>query len=253
MESLSQIKRAEINEIKVLLFDLDGTFVSDGRLKSSTFECLEKLRQKKIKRIAVTGRPAGWCDLIARWWPVNSVVGENGAFSYTISDGRIIRKTFDSSSSLSAHQKKLNLLFDDIKSNFGGVHLAADQPFRQWDLALDISEEQDMDDYKVKAIYDFCISNGANAAISNIHLNVWYGNYNKLDMSLKILDEWNLKEHECMYIGDSPNDSPMFNYFSFSVGVKSVLKYKDIMDYFPSYLTTRDSSEGFEELTNLIL
>ena len=65
--------------------------------------------------------------------------------------------------------------------------------------------------------YDFCISNGANAAISNIHLNVWYGNYNKLDMSLKILDEWNLKEHECMYIGDSPNDSPMFNHFSFSV------------------------------------
>ena len=253
MESLSQIKRAEINEIKVLLFDLDGTFVSDDRLRSSTLECLEKLRQKKIKRIAVTGRPAGWCDLIARWWPVNSVVGENGAFSYTISDGRIIRKTFDSSNSLSAHQKKLNILFDDIKSNFCDVHLAADQPFRQWDLALDISEEQDMDDDKVKAIYDFCISNGANAAISNIHLNVWYGNYNKLDMTLKILDEWNLKEHECMYIGDSPNDSPMFNHFSFSVGVKSVLKYKDVMEHFPSYLTTEDSSEGFEELTKFIL
>jgi len=253
MEPLLQIKRDEINEIKVLLFDLDGTFVSDDRLKSSTFECLEKLRQKNIKRIAVTGRPAGWCDLIARWWPVNSVVGENGAFSYTISDGRIIRKTFDSSSSLSAHQKKLNLLFDDIKSNFGDVHLAADQPFRQWDLALDISEEHDLHEDKVKEIYDFCISNGANAAISNIHLNVWYGNYNKLDMSLKILDEWNLKEYECMYIGDSPNDSPMFNHFSFSVGVKSVLKYKDIMDHFPSYLTTGDSSEGFEELTNFIL
>ena len=200
MEPLSQIKRDEINEIKVLLFDLDGTFVSDDRLRSSTFECLEKLKQKNIKRIAVTGRPAGWCDLIARWWPVNSVVGENGAFSYTISDGRIIRKTFDSSSSLSAHQKKLNLLFDDIKSNFGDIHLAADQPFRQWDLALDISEEHDLHEDKVKEIYDFCISNGANAAISNIHLNVWYGNYNKLDMSLKILDEWNLKEHECMYL-----------------------------------------------------
>ena len=92
MEHLSRITRDEINEIKVILFDLDGTFVSDNRLKSSTFTCLEKLRQKNIKRIAVTGRPAGWCDLIARWWPVNSVVGENGAFSYTISDGRIIRK-----------------------------------------------------------------------------------------------------------------------------------------------------------------
>ena len=253
MEPLSQIKRDEINEIKVIMFDLDGTFVSEDRLRSSTFRCLEKLKEKNIKRIAITGRPAGWCDLISRWWPVNSVVGENGAFSYTVSEGRVIRKTFDSVSNLTALQKKLSLLFDDIKSNFGDIHLATDQPFRQWDLALDISEEHNMREDKVKAIYDFCISNGANAAISNIHLNVWYGNYNKLDMSLKILDEWNLKENECIYIGDSPNDSPMFNHFSFSVGVKSVLKYKDVMDYFPSYITTEDSSEGFEELINFIL
>ena len=60
MEPLSQIKRDKINEIKVLLFDLDGTFVSDDRLSSSSFRCLEKLTQKNIKRIAVTGRPAGW-------------------------------------------------------------------------------------------------------------------------------------------------------------------------------------------------
>ena len=29
--------------------------------------------------IPVTGRPAGWCDHIARMWPVDAVVGENGA------------------------------------------------------------------------------------------------------------------------------------------------------------------------------
>ena len=59
MESLSQIKRDEINEIKVLLFDLDGTFVSDDRLKSSTFECLEKLRQKKLKELQLQVGPQG--------------------------------------------------------------------------------------------------------------------------------------------------------------------------------------------------
>ena len=31
----------------------------------------------------MTGRPAGWCDHIARMWPVEGVVGENGAFYFS--------------------------------------------------------------------------------------------------------------------------------------------------------------------------
>ena len=33
----------------------------------------------KVKTVAITGRPAGWCDHIARMWPVDAVIGENGA------------------------------------------------------------------------------------------------------------------------------------------------------------------------------
>lgn len=253
MKPLSELKEKYLRKIKILMFDLDGTFISNDSLKSSTYRYLEKLRDIKIKTVVVTGRPAGWCDLIARWWPVSSVIGENGALSYSMLNGKMNRQFFDNSYSLEESKELLDSLLNDIKAEFGEINLAADQPFRQWDLALDISEENSLSPNKVRKIYDFCISRGANAAISNIHLNIWYGGYTKCDMALKILDNWNVEINECVYIGDSPNDSPMFKKFPLSVGVKSVLDYSDFMKDYPSYVTGRDGNQGFEDLVNSIL
>ena len=253
MKPMSEVNEKRLRKIKVLMFDLDGTFISNDSLEAATYRYLEKLKDHKIKTGVVTGRPAGWCDLIARWWPVNSVIGENGALSYSMSNGKMDRQFFDNAVSLEESDFFLDSLLDEIKANFGEIHLAADQPFRQWDLALDISEDYKMSMGKAKDIYDFCLSKGANAAISNIHLNIWYGSYNKRDMALKILEKWSLHVDDCIYIGDSPNDEPMFKQFTHSVGVQSIKKYADIIKSYPSYVTDRDGSQGFEELVNLIL
>ena len=253
MKPLSKIKHEKLEKTKVILFDLDGTFISNGSLKSSTYQYLEKFKDNKIKTVVVTGRPAGWCDLIARWWPVDSVIGENGAFSFSLSNDKITRQLMDSKFSSEYSKKILMKLYDDIKENFGEIHLASDQPFRQWDLAVDISEDNYIPPNKVQEIYQFCKSKGANAAVSNIHLNIWFGNYNKCDMALKILDDWKVKINDCVYVGDSPNDSPMFKKFPVSVGVKSVQKYLNVMKQSPSYVTDRDGRQGFEDLAELIL
>ena len=253
MQPLSKMAKSKLEKAKILLFDLDGTFVDADNLQSSTYSSLEKISNKEIKTVVVTGRPAGWCDLIARWWPVDSVIGENGALSYSMLDGRMKRDVFDSSLTLEKSREFLQSLLKEIKSNFGEVCLAADQPFRQWDLALDISEENSMPMNKVKEIHDFCITKGANAAISNIHLNIWYGSYTKLDMANRILNKWKIDFDECIYIGDSPNDESMFKNFPLSVGVKSVKKYAKIMTHCPSYITDKDANQGFEELVNFIL
>ena len=253
MKRLSELPETKLGKVKILLFDLDGTFVSEDRLQSSTYRSLEKVRRKGLKTVVVTGRPAGWCDLMARWWPVDSVIGENGALAYSLLNGKIQREIFSSSLNLGKSKKMLNFLFNQIQDNFGEVHLAVDQQFRQWDLALDISEEHFIPISKVKEIYDFCISNGANAAISNIHLNIWYGDYTKRDMATKLLKKWNVDVDECIYIGDSPNDAPMFKEFPLSVGVKSVNNYLDVMANLPSYVTNQDTNQGFEELVNFIL
>jgi len=253
MKPLSEFPRSKLEKAKILLFDLDGTFVNSDCLQASTYNSLEEVVRKGMKTVVVTGRPAGWCDLMARWWPVDSVIGENGALSYSMLEGQIQRDVFDSSLSLDESKKLLVSLLEELRSKFGEIYLAADQAFRQWDLALDISEENSMPMSKVKKIYDFCINKGANAAISNIHLNIWYGSYTKLDMAIRILKKWEIDIDECIYIGDSPNDEPMFKEFPLSVGVKSVEKYAELMTYYPKYITDKDANQGFEELVDFIL
>ncbi len=253
MKWLSEMTTEVLSNINGLLFDLDGTFVTKGRLKASTYQSLESLRLADIKTIAVTGRPAGWCDLIARWWPVDSVVGENGAFSYSRKNNKIYRKTFHPPVSHMKEQSKLNLLFQELLTKYNFLSLASDQSFRHWDLAIDISEEHEVSMNVSMDIVKFCEDRGANAAISDIHVNVWFGDYNKETMSLDVLNNFDIDKKETIFIGDSPNDSPMFRCFPFSVGVSSVRKYADMMDYLPTYVTEEDSGEGFTELANLIL
>jgi hypothetical protein len=55
---------------------------TDGRLPAEAYAALESLAAAGMAVVPITGRPAGWCDMIARFWPVAGVVGENGAFYF---------------------------------------------------------------------------------------------------------------------------------------------------------------------------
>ena len=132
MKSLSNMPKESAKKIKALLFDLDGTFVSNDQLVSKAYESLEQLRNSGIKTIAVTGRPAGWCDLMARWWPIDAVVGENGAFFYSKLGNKIVRKTYHDSKSLPFYQEKLQRLFSKLLAKHNYLQLASDQSFRNW-------------------------------------------------------------------------------------------------------------------------
>src|SRR4051794_27104276 len=64
-------------QIAYVLCDLDDTLTLDGVLPAASYSGLESLKAHGRSVVVVTGRPAGWCDLIARFWPVEGVVGEN--------------------------------------------------------------------------------------------------------------------------------------------------------------------------------
>ena len=252
MEPLTNIPIERIRGIKALFFDLDGTFVDKDVIQGEAYNHLEKLNNIGVKTVAVTGRPAGWCDLMARWWPVSGVIGENGALFYSKVNGKIVRETYNSSASLSNCQDKLHTLFGKLLKRYEYLKLASDQPFRHWDLAIDISEETEVPLDVALEIVKFCEKRGARAAISNIHVNVWFGDYNKENMSLKIMNDYDLDKENVIYIGDSPNDSPMFRCFPLSVGVSSISNYKDVIDNHPKYVCTKDGDNGFVELADFI-
>ena len=82
MTPIEQLGASQLGAIKTVITDIDDTVTTDGILTAIAYSALEKLRHSGLRVIVTTGRPAGWCDHIARMWPVDAVVGENGAFCY---------------------------------------------------------------------------------------------------------------------------------------------------------------------------
>ena len=82
MQALSKFPIHHLQAIEYVLCDIDDTISTDGCLTPAAYSALWRLQNAGFKIIPVTGRPAGWCDHFARMWPINAIVGENGAFYF---------------------------------------------------------------------------------------------------------------------------------------------------------------------------
>ena len=143
MQPLADFPKNELSKIRFVLADIDDTLTENGRLPSSSFMALERLRKIGFYVIPITGRPAGWCDHIARMWPVDGVIGENGAFYffYESSKRKMKCRFWKSSKDRDADRKRLAKLKMKILSTVKGCKLASDQAYRVADLAIDFCED----------------------------------------------------------------------------------------------------------------
>ena len=64
--------------VRFVLLDIDDTLTTRGKLGAQAYGALEALQRAGKKVIPVTGRPAGWCDHLARMWPVDWPYYEEG-------------------------------------------------------------------------------------------------------------------------------------------------------------------------------
>ena len=261
MKNLSTMSSTQLDNIKFILTDIDDTLTTEGRLKSDAYEAMERLSNKGYKVIPVTGRCAGWCDHIARMWPVDGVVGENGAFFFSYDH---VNKKMNNLYSQTEEERRENFkllheIKDTILRSVSGAAVASDQDYRITDLAIDFAEDvPKLPKHKIDEIVQIAEQNGAVAKISSIHVNCWIGNHNKLSTSLKILKEsFGLNDTEiqnnAVFIGDSPNDSTMFGFFKNSVGVANVIDLINCIENPPKYIATEFSGDGFIELADLII
>ena len=87
---MTPISEASPLNLGGILSDLDDTLTLDGRIVPEAFAKLSELRAQGVKVVIVTGRPAGWVDHLARMWPVDAVVGENGGLWVYMREGKFI-------------------------------------------------------------------------------------------------------------------------------------------------------------------
>ncbi|MDR2552051.1 MAG: HAD-IIB family hydrolase [Treponema sp.] len=236
--------------IRYILFDIDDTITNRGKLGAAAYQALWDLYNAGYYTIPVTGRPAGWCDAIIRQWPICAVIGENGAFAYYQKEEKICRLTHPSTAS-GDYRKRLDEIAQTALKEVPGSRVARDQFCRIYDLALDFNEDPPhLGLEAARRLKDVCVRLGAEAKISSIHVNAWFGSYDKVTMALLFMDEVLMEEapkKTVLFFGDSPNDEPMFAYFPLSCGVANVRPFLSGMRRHPSFVTAGEGGEGFAE------
>ena len=254
MKPLAAIPAAVIQNIRGVFCDIDDTLTSEGKLTARAYAALERLRAHGKLVIPITGH-------IARMWPADAVVGENGAFYfyYDASAGKLAQRFLFDAATRAANRERMHAVRERILREVPGSALASDQHYREADLAIDFCEDVPrLPMAAVDKIVALMQAAGMTAKISSIHVNGWFGDYDKLGMTHNLMRERygvDLARDEAQYlfIGDSPNDAPMFGFFSNSVGVANVADFGARIGTAPAYVTSRRSGDGFVELVDCLL
>jgi HAD superfamily hydrolase (TIGR01484 family) len=261
MRPLTEFPAPSRRAIRFVLLDIDDTLTTEGRLTAGAYAALEALSQRGLHVIPVTGRPAGWCDMIARFWPVGAVIGENGAFyfRYDHAARSMARRFWLSDEERATARQRLARLGEEIVKAVPGARIAADQPYRIADLAIDYAEDTGpLPPEDVDRIVSLMRAAGASAKVSSIHVNGWFGDWDKLAMTRRLFrDEYDVdleQEREMVtFIGDSPNDEPMFAFFPHSVAVANIRPFLPRLKSLPAYVTESAAGDGFVEFAAMLL
>lgn len=245
--------------VRFMLTDIDDTMTTDGILTPEAYAALFKLVEAGIKVIPITGRPAGWCEMIARFWPVAGVVGENGGFYFNYADKKMNRWFSLNDQDKIASQKKLEFIKNEILQKIPAAQISSDQFCRITDLAIDFNEDiPRLPDDSIQQIVKVFRDHQATAKVSSIHVNGWFGSHTKLSTSLQFLQNiFSISAQEaknvCIYAGDSPNDEPMFNYFPLSFGVANITDFENQMTSLPQFIANHKNGAGFCEIVDYVI
>jgi HAD superfamily hydrolase (TIGR01484 family) len=245
--------------VRGVLFDIDETLTTEGRLTAQAYAAMESLKEAGLLVVPITGRPAGWCDHIARMWPVDAVVGENGAFYFWHEAGRLRKRFVDDDATRASKRARLGAIADRILVAVPGCALASDQAYREADLAIDFCEDVPaLPLVAAERIAGLMREAGLTARISSIHVNGWFGDYDKLATTRLLARErfgldLDRDGGALVFAGDSPNDAPMFGFFERSVGVANVRRFAGCLAADPKFVAHGESGAGFAELAAHVL
>ncbi len=247
----------------ILAFDLDDTLTQNLVLNIETMTLLEEAQKNGLKTVLVTGRPFGWADALVRLLPFSAAIAENGAIIFEKIDASsenvdcwfwTAAKGYSKDLVPQERMGELHSLRTEVLKMFPRVKIASDQAARIYDVAFDFAERvhPKLSFKQAQEIADYCEAKGFTAKVSSIHVNVWRGMFSKreaLEFLIEGIWEKNL-QNNVLYVGDSPNDAPLFAAVDASVGVSNIRSFLDEGLNFPlpKYVTNSSYGKGASEV-----
>jgi len=256
MRALSEASGDEFRGVRFVLTDMDETLTWKGRLSASTYTALERLQAAGVRVIPITAAPAGWCDQMARMWPVDGVIGENGGlyFERAATGHGLIRRYWHSDELRATISERLESIAETVMAKLPEVRFADDQPFRLTSIAFSRPDDPESGELLVRVLREA----GADVTINNLWVLGWLGGYDKLSMARRILAgqygvDIDRERDFILYSGDSTNDAPMFEFFRHTVGVCTVTQYLDQLPVAPRWITKGPGGSGFVEIAEAVI
>lgn len=255
MRPLADAEISALRSVRFVLTDMDETLTYRGRLSARTYDALERLQRANVTVIPVTAAPAGWCDQMARMWPVDGVIGENGGFFFERAEGHGLVRTFwHGEVDRRVVATRLDEIARQVREAVPLATFADDQPFRLTSIAFARPDEIDAR----TAIASALRASGADATDNNLWVLGWLGGYDKLAMARRVLAERygvdiDAAVDTVLYVGDSINDAPMFDFFRHTVGVSTVVSDLPQIPTPPNWITEGPGGDGFVEAAEAVL
>lgn len=238
-------------------FDVDDTVTTHGTLDPTAYQAMFQLKGLGLKLIAVTGRPLGFAEIIARTWPVDAAVGENGAGFIAKQDKTLRTGYWDPVELRATQQRRLLHIRERVADELPQIGVSSDSWARRCDLAFDIGEQASVPPAEIERLLRLLEAEGAHASVSSIHAHAQLGTHDKARGVLLASDVlWGLSEQEVqrefLFVGDSGNDAAAFSFFELSVGVANVRLHLARLPTPPRFVTQASFGAGFAELAQTL-
>jgi HAD superfamily hydrolase (TIGR01484 family) len=253
MRSLDHLAAATARSLAGVVFDLDGTLLTRGALTLEAYGALHRLRQAGLRLIACTGRPAGWGAVIARHWPIDLAVTENGAIAFGRQGGRIDTLDRLDEAARRERARKVAEIVAVMRARFGEVPLADDNPERRSDATFDVRETVSTPQERIVAMRALAAQLGARTFESSIHLHVTLDADDKASGTVAAIAR-RFGEDRCValaryaFVGDSGNDEACFSAFRHTFAVANVERWVARLSVAPRFVSLASEGAGFVQI-----
>lgn len=258
MRPLASLSRDEASGLSGLLFDLDDTLLSHGRLEEAAYSSLFAMQRAGLRLVAVTGRPSGWGEVIARQWPIDGVVTENGPVSVFREGNHIVRTESCSVDERRSRRIRLARIVESVRERVPEARLSDDVDARVSDVTWDVGERVHLPEDRIAAIVSEIVAAGARTTRSSVHVHATFDVEDKASGVVGFLqkrfgEDAGRALFRYAYVGDSGNDAPCFAAFRTTIGVANVRSSLGRLSVPPRFVTQGERGVGFTELASVLV